>query len=110
MLFNSEVYAWNTSSVTDMSYTFFGASSFNGDISTWDVAAVKNLTKMVSGIDEYLLLTTYSVLTRSECRPLVQRGLIVTFALGKKNSRKNLASLQQACFFPRVVQANLILI
>ena len=34
------------SGVTDMSYMFFGASSFNGDLSSWDVSKVTNMESM----------------------------------------------------------------
>lgn len=46
--FNPDISMWNTSSVTDASLAFFGASCFKGDISGWDVSRMVNLTKMVS--------------------------------------------------------------
>ncbi len=42
--FNGTISGWDTSSVTDMSYMFFGAASFNGDISGWDTSAVTNMS------------------------------------------------------------------
>ncbi|MDO6435938.1 BspA family leucine-rich repeat surface protein [Cyclobacterium sp. 1_MG-2023] len=41
--FNSDISAWNVSSVTNMNGMFSGATSFNGDISAWDVS---NVTEM----------------------------------------------------------------
>ena len=37
------------SGVTDMFYMFFGASSFNGDLSSWDVSKVTNMESMFRG-------------------------------------------------------------
>lgn len=37
---------WDTSKVTDMSYMFCGAKSFNHDISNWNVSKVKNMSNM----------------------------------------------------------------
>ena len=38
---------WNTSQVTSMKGMFSGASSFNGDINTFDVSNVVDLSEMV---------------------------------------------------------------
>jgi surface protein len=46
-MFNSEISAWNTSSVQNFSLALFGASSFNVDISRWDLRSATNMTKMV---------------------------------------------------------------
>ena len=37
---------WDTSSVTDMSYMFSNAKSFDGDISSWDTSSVTNMSYM----------------------------------------------------------------
>merc|ERR1712032_771586 len=39
---------WGVSSVTDMRYMFNGASSFNQDLSKWDVASVTAMTSIFS--------------------------------------------------------------
>ena len=44
--FNGDLSSWDVSSVTDMSNMFFEASSFNGDLSSWDVSAVTNMSSM----------------------------------------------------------------
>ena len=44
--FNGDLSSWDVSSVTDMSDMFFEASSFNGDLSSWDVSAVTNMSSM----------------------------------------------------------------
>jgi gliding motility-associated-like protein len=44
--FNQDISAWDVSSVTDMSNMFFRATSFNQDIGTWDVSSVTNMYQM----------------------------------------------------------------
>ena len=41
--FNEAIGAWDTSSVTDMSELFYGASAFNQDIGAWDVSKVTSM-------------------------------------------------------------------
>ncbi|MHA1822146.1 MAG: BspA family leucine-rich repeat surface protein, partial [Promethearchaeota archaeon] len=40
---------WDTSSVTDMSGMFYGASSFNQDIGNWDTSSVTDMSRMFDG-------------------------------------------------------------
>lgn len=40
-----------TSGITDMSYLFDGASSFNEDITHWDVSSVTRMNRMFTGVD-----------------------------------------------------------
>ncbi len=51
--FNGDISSWDVSSVTDMSYMFFYASAFNGDISKWDVSSVTNMSDMFAGADAF---------------------------------------------------------
>jgi surface protein len=44
--FNGDVSRWDVSNVTDMSIMFCGASSFCGDISRWDVSNVTDMSIM----------------------------------------------------------------
>ena len=44
--FNGNLSGWNVSSVIDMSSMFDGASSFNGNLSGWDVSSVTNMNYM----------------------------------------------------------------
>ena len=46
--FNGDISGWNVSSVTDMSY-MFQESFFNGDISEWDVSSVTDMNGMFGG-------------------------------------------------------------
>jgi surface protein len=43
------LYAWNTSGVTNMSSMFAGCSQFNQDISGWNTSAVTNMSAMFAG-------------------------------------------------------------
>ena len=47
--FNGDVSAWDVSAVRNMSSMFRGASAFNGDVSAWNVSAVRDMSLMFSG-------------------------------------------------------------
>ena len=38
--FNSDISSWDVSNVTNMQYMFYGANVFNQDLSGWDVTSV----------------------------------------------------------------------
>ena len=44
--FDGDISSWDTSKVTNMSYMFVDASSFDGDISSWDTSKVTNMSYM----------------------------------------------------------------
>ena len=44
--FNGDISSWDVSSMTDMRWMFSGATSFNGDISAWDVRNVTSMSVM----------------------------------------------------------------
>merc|ERR1712224_1150951 len=44
--FNQDLSSWDTAAVTDMSGMFYGASAFNQDLSSWDMAAVTDMSAM----------------------------------------------------------------
>merc|ERR1719473_2219161 len=44
--FNGDLSSWDVSKVTAMQYMFEGASSFNGDLSSWDVSRVTDMSGM----------------------------------------------------------------
>ena len=46
--FNGDLSSWDVSKVTDMSGMFYSASSFNGDLSSWNVSQVKDMAGMFS--------------------------------------------------------------
>ena len=51
--FNGDLSSWNVSSVTDMSDMFNDASSFNGDLSNWNVSSVENMYYMFNGASSF---------------------------------------------------------
>ena len=44
--FNADISHWDTSSVTNMSFMFAGASAFNRDIGNWDTSSVTDMSSM----------------------------------------------------------------
>ena len=51
--FDGDLSDWNVSSVTYMAYMFKGASSFDGDISDWDVSSVIFMNEMFNGASSF---------------------------------------------------------
>jgi surface protein len=51
--FNGDLSSWDTSNVTDMGYMFYGASSFNGDLSAWDTSSVTFMGYMFYGASSF---------------------------------------------------------
>ena len=47
--FSGDLSSWNTSLVTDMRAMFRAAPSFNGNLSAWDVSSVTDMERMFSG-------------------------------------------------------------
>ncbi|MEO1022158.1 MAG: BspA family leucine-rich repeat surface protein, partial [Bacteroidota bacterium] len=44
--FNGDLSSWDVSNVTDMTYMFLNAESFNGDVRSWDVSNVTDMEGM----------------------------------------------------------------
>ncbi|WP_205959915.1 BspA family leucine-rich repeat surface protein [Flammeovirga aprica] len=51
--FNGDLSEWEVSSVTDMTAMFSEATSFNGDLSSWEVSSVTDMTSMFSGATSF---------------------------------------------------------
>ncbi len=51
--FNGDISAWDVSSVTDMSNMFLNAASFNQNISAWDVSSVTDMSNMFAGATSF---------------------------------------------------------
>ena len=51
--FNQDIGGWDVSSVTDMAYMFSAADSFNQNIGGWDVSSVTYMYAMFSGADSF---------------------------------------------------------
>jgi len=48
--FNQDLSSWDVSSVTNMPYMFYNATAFNQDISNWDVSGVTSMINMFNGV------------------------------------------------------------
>ena len=51
--FNSDISNWNVGAVTSMEGMFWGASSFNSDISNWNVGRVTDMDSMFYGASSF---------------------------------------------------------
>ncbi|WP_096685085.1 BspA family leucine-rich repeat surface protein [Ichthyobacterium seriolicida] len=51
--FNSDISNWDVSKVTNMSGMFLGATSFNSDISSWDISKVTDMSGMFSNATSF---------------------------------------------------------
>merc|ERR1719174_2215274 len=51
--FNGDISKWDLSSVTDMSQMFDSAPLFNSDISKWDVSSVTDMSQMFSFAESF---------------------------------------------------------
>ena len=51
--FNGDLSSWNVSSVTNMADMFRDASSFNGDLSSWNVSSVTDMSRMFLGASSF---------------------------------------------------------
>ncbi len=49
--FNNDISGWDTSSITNMSHMFQGASAFNQPIENWDVSSVTDMSYMFAETD-----------------------------------------------------------
>ena len=50
--FNNDISGWDTSSITNMSHMFQGASAFNQPIENWDVSSVTDMSYMFAKKDD----------------------------------------------------------
>ena len=44
--FNQDISSWNVSSVTNMRFMFYSATSFSGDLSTWNTSKGTDMMNM----------------------------------------------------------------
>ena len=76
--FDGNISSWDVSSVTDMSHMFSGARSFNQPLSSWDVSSVTDMNGMFSGARSFNGdLSTWNVSSVTDMRERVkQRRLL----------------------------------
>jgi len=53
--FNGDISKWDVSNVKDMRFMFYRASTFNGDISQWDVSSVTDMKGMFTEASTFKL-------------------------------------------------------
>ena len=51
--FDGDISGWNVASVTDMSYMFRGASAFNSEVGGWNVSSVTTMAYMFAGASSF---------------------------------------------------------
>ncbi len=51
--FNQDISSWDVSSVTDMGYMFYEASAFNQDIGDWNTSQVNTMSRMFRGASAF---------------------------------------------------------
>lgn len=63
--FNQDISGWDVSNVTNMSNLFLNATSFNQDISSWDVNQVTNMNHMFSGATSFNVFLNWGSKTQN---------------------------------------------
>eukprot|EP01013_Petalomonas_cantuscygni_P005498 TRINITY_DN160_c0_g1_i7.p1 TRINITY_DN160_c0_g1~~TRINITY_DN160_c0_g1_i7.p1 ORF type:complete len:126 (-),score=42.30 TRINITY_DN160_c0_g1_i7:74-451(-) len=71
--FNGDVSAWDVSKVTAMWLMFKGATAFNGDVSAWDVSQVTTMSSMFYEVT--LPTATYDAMLNAWSALPVQSGV-----------------------------------
>jgi len=74
--FNQDISSWDVSNVTNMEGMFSGASGFNQDISAWDVSKVINMDKMFSEATSFNQdISSWNVSNVTRCRNFNDKNL-----------------------------------
>ena len=66
----SNLPTWNTSSITDMTQAFRGATAWNGDLSAWNYSSVENMSNFLSGATSFNALHYDNLLNAWVAQPL----------------------------------------
>jgi len=74
--FNQDISSWNVSAVTNMNGMFNNATSFNQDISSWNVSAVNGMKSFMNGksTDDY---SYYDNLLNAWSQLTLQNGVLL---------------------------------
>ena len=89
--FNEDISGWDVSNVISMISMFNSATSFNGDISKWDVSKVITMEKMFSGASSFAQTLYGAWYTSAANRDGMFDGSSGKISMLPSNSKKNTA-------------------
>jgi surface protein len=79
--FNQDISNWDVRNVTDMSSMFRDATSFNGDVSSWDVSKVTDFNAFAFGVK--IPTSTYDQILVNWSGQILKSNLTIDFGLSK---------------------------
>ena len=68
-VFNGDISSWNTAAVTDMRWMFYMANAFDQDISSWDTSSVTGMEAMFYATTFNQDLSNWCVQTHFDTEP-----------------------------------------
>ena len=77
--FNANVSNWDVSNVTDMHHMFYNATSFNANVSSWNVSNVTNMSYMFENATSFNSSVNWQHMPNSNCSMLRMFENAITF-------------------------------